>query len=167
MREVATYAYYTSRQIPLRSVHVPICHSSLMTSLNTECTNTAFVILQTEKLKYSKANNQIIQRLRVWLLATNTSALFEAILYSFLPINTCYKSCFSLIAFFPLHTHWYIRLPSLPTPAPLFSVSGQLGLCGACAVAIGRLGQCDAIRLPLLACGCARTWSLRAGGAHE
>lgn len=59
---------------------------------------------------------------KVWLLATNISALFEAIICSFLHVATCFKSHFSLKAFFPLHTHWYIRLPSLPTlPSTLLS----------------------------------------------
>lgn len=64
--------------------------------------------------------------------------------------------------------------PSLPPP-PLVSVGCQLGLCGACAVAVGGLlGQRRAIRLPLLSGGGGGGWggraglrSLRAGGAHE
>lgn len=71
--------------------------------------------LQTDKLKCLKVSNQKYWLSRVWLLAINTSALFEAIICSFLHIATCFKSHLSLTAFFPLLTHWYIRLPSLPT----------------------------------------------------
>lgn len=59
--------------------------------------------------------------------------------------------------------------PPYPPPPPLHSVSGQLGLCGARAVAVGRLGQCVAVSLLLLGRRCrhARVRPLGAGGASE
>ncbi len=82
----------------------------------------SFCFLQTEKAEELEGQQPNYLAGRLWLLATNTSALFEAIVCSFLHVATCFKSHFSLIAFFPLHTHWYIRLPSLPTlPSTLLS----------------------------------------------
>lgn len=164
MREIATYACYTSKQIPLKSVHVPICHSAWwhLKILS------ALTLLFTYELKSWSAWGPAIKHLAVWvwLLNTNTSAQFEAIVRSFFHIATCFKSPQKLsFLYILIGTFAFLSLPTLPPP--LDSVSGQLRLCGARAVAIGRLGQCVAIRLPLLGCGCACMWSLRAGGAHE
>lgn len=102
------------------------------------------------------------------MLAAKTSVPFEAIVCSFLHIATYFKS-----HFFPLQLPFpyiligtFAFLPSPPSPPP-FSVGGQLGLCGARAVAVGGLRQRVAIRLPLLGCVCAGARSLGAGGACE
>lgn len=93
----------------------------LMTSLNTECTNT-FV---SYKLRSWSIRGPATKHLAVsvWLLDLITSALFEAIVCSFLyHIATCFKSYFSLKSFFFLYkligTFAFL---SLPTPSPLHS----------------------------------------------
>lgn len=91
-----------------------------------------------------------------------TPALFEAIFCSlvFPFIATCFRSPWKLPYSLVNPPPW--PWPPAPDSHP-HSVIGQLGLRGASAVAVGRLGWRVAIRLPLL--GCVR--SLRAGRACE
>lgn len=169
MREITTYACYTSRQIPLRSVHVTSCYLSqcLMTSSNTECTNTQLVSYKLRSWSAWRPATKSFscQEFDCWpqtlqhYLRPSSVAFFILLLVSSLTYPSQLSFLYILIGTFAF-------LPSPPSP-PLISVSGQLGLRGACAVAVGRLGQCVAIHLLLLSCVCCRTWSLRAGGARE
>lgn len=120
MREIATYACYTSRQIPQVSAY-SFLSPCLMTSLNTECSHTPCF---SYKLGSWSAWRPTIKHLafRVWLLAAITSALFEAIVSSFLRIATCSSLIFPHIS--PSFTYSLVHSTFLPSTPPQSLLSG-------------------------------------------
>lgn len=104
-RETATYTLLYIRQIPLKSVRVPICHSAWW----------HFKILSalTHLVSYKLKN------WNAWRPTIKHSAFRLLIIRSF-PPKYCYLFQVSSKAFLPVHTHWYIHL-SLPTLPPLHS----------------------------------------------